>query len=115
MSDVIVAVHPEYAAEPIADLRERLRRSRWADREVVDDRTQGIPLAHLRELREYWTDGHAWTGRDAHWEKALSRGQILAIFEQPALVVDEVRGFHCSVRSAGARQNQASRRPSRQE
>ena len=36
------------------DLRERLRRTRWPERETVDDWSQGIPLAYVRELCAYW-------------------------------------------------------------
>ncbi len=32
------------------DLRDRLRRTRWPDRETVPDWSQGIPLGYLREL-----------------------------------------------------------------
>ena len=32
------------------DLRERLRRTRWPERETVDDWSQGVPLAYLQEL-----------------------------------------------------------------
>ena len=32
------------------DLRDRLRRTRWPERETVDDWSQGIPLAYVQEL-----------------------------------------------------------------
>jgi epoxide hydrolase len=38
----------------IADLRERLGRTRWPDPEPVDDWSQGIPLAYTQELCRYW-------------------------------------------------------------
>jgi epoxide hydrolase len=31
-------------------LRERLRQARWPEAETVDDWSQGVPLADLREL-----------------------------------------------------------------
>jgi hypothetical protein len=34
----------------IADLRERLRRTRWPEPEPVDDWSQGLPLAYAQEL-----------------------------------------------------------------
>ena len=34
----------------LADLRKRLRRTRWPEPEAVDDWSQGVPLAHLQEL-----------------------------------------------------------------
>ncbi|MEV6880190.1 epoxide hydrolase family protein [Amycolatopsis sp. NPDC051128] len=38
----------------IADLRERLRRTRWPEAETVDDWSQGVPLAYVRELCRDW-------------------------------------------------------------
>ena len=35
----------------------RVRRTRWAERETVSDSSQGVPLAYVRELCGYWTDG----------------------------------------------------------
>ena len=42
----------------IADLRERLARTRWPERETVSDWGQGIPLAYTQELCGYWADGY---------------------------------------------------------
>src|SRR3954465_4787432 len=44
----------------IADLRERLRRTRWPEAETVDDWSQGVPLAYVRELCDYWATGYDW-------------------------------------------------------
>jgi pimeloyl-ACP methyl ester carboxylesterase len=44
----------------LADLRDRLRRTRWPERECVDDWAQGIPLDYTRELAGYWADGYDW-------------------------------------------------------
>jgi epoxide hydrolase len=37
----------------LADLRRRLRQTRWPEREPVADWSQGVPLAYLRELCGY--------------------------------------------------------------
>jgi len=42
----------------IADLRERLGRTRWPESETVDDWSQGVPLSYQREVCEYWADGY---------------------------------------------------------
>lgn len=42
----------------IADLRDRLRRTRWPERETVADWSQGVPLAYARDLAAYWADGY---------------------------------------------------------
>ena len=49
----------------LTDLRERLKRTRWPERECVPDWTQGIPLDYTRELAAYWADGYDWRAREA--------------------------------------------------
>lgn len=44
----------------IADLRERLGRTRWPDAEPVDDWSQGIPLGYTRDLCAYWAGDYDW-------------------------------------------------------
>ncbi|WP_211280804.1 epoxide hydrolase N-terminal domain-containing protein [Mycobacterium arosiense] len=44
----------------LSNLRERLRRTRWPERQTVDDWSQGIPLAVVQELCEYWADRYDW-------------------------------------------------------
>jgi pimeloyl-ACP methyl ester carboxylesterase len=44
----------------LTDLRDRLRRTRWPDEEPVADWSQGVPLAYLRELCEYWATEYDW-------------------------------------------------------
>lgn len=46
--------------EVLADLRDRLRRTRWPDRETVTDWSQGVPLAVVQELCAYWADDYDW-------------------------------------------------------
>jgi hypothetical protein len=38
----------------ITDLRDRLRRTRWPERETVADWSQGVPLAYVQEVCDYW-------------------------------------------------------------
>ena len=47
------------------DLRDRLRRTRWPERETVEDWSQGVPLAYLRELCGYWADRYDWRASEA--------------------------------------------------
>jgi pimeloyl-ACP methyl ester carboxylesterase len=68
MADTSPAVHPFRIAVPdadLTDLRERLKRTRWPERECVPDWTQGIPLDYTRELAAYWADGYDWRAREA--------------------------------------------------
>ena len=53
---------PQAALE---DLRRRITETRWPDRETVDDQSQGIQLAKLRPLVEYWGTGYDWRKAEA--------------------------------------------------
>ena len=44
----------------LADLRERLTRTRWPERETVEDWSQGVPLAWLQALCRHWREGYDW-------------------------------------------------------
>jgi pimeloyl-ACP methyl ester carboxylesterase len=46
--------------EQLTDLRDRLRATRWPEAETVDDWSQGIPLAYVKELCHYWSDEYDW-------------------------------------------------------
>jgi pimeloyl-ACP methyl ester carboxylesterase len=49
----------------LSDLQARLARTRWPEKETVDDWSQGVPLAYLRELCAYWADGYDWSATQA--------------------------------------------------
>jgi epoxide hydrolase len=46
-------------------LHERLRGTRWPERETVDDWSQGVPLAYVQELCEYWATEYDWRAAEA--------------------------------------------------
>jgi Epoxide hydrolase N terminus len=46
--------------EDLADLRRRIAATRWPDKETVGDRSQGIQLAKLQPLVEYWGTDYDW-------------------------------------------------------
>ena len=54
MSDEIRRFTVDLPASEIADLRERLGRTRWPDPEPTADWSQGMPLAYMQELCRYW-------------------------------------------------------------
>ncbi len=49
----------------IDDLRRRLHATRWPEPELVDDWSQGTPLAYARDVCEYWADEYDWRAREA--------------------------------------------------
>ena len=60
MSDVIkpfTAAIPDPALE---DLKQRILRTRWPERETVDGWDQGIPLDYTRALADYWATDYDW-------------------------------------------------------
>ncbi|MER9431493.1 epoxide hydrolase [Mesorhizobium sp. M0408] len=44
----------------LADLRRRIKAVRWPERETVNDRSQGVQLAKLQTLVEYWGSRYDW-------------------------------------------------------
>jgi pimeloyl-ACP methyl ester carboxylesterase len=59
--------------EDLVDLRRRIAETRWPERETVPDRSQGVQLASLQELVQYW-------GTDYDWRKAEARLNALPQF-----------------------------------
>jgi epoxide hydrolase len=60
LSDAVTPFRLAVPEADLAELRERLRRTRWPERETVEDWSQGVPLAYLQELCAYWADGYDW-------------------------------------------------------
>jgi pimeloyl-ACP methyl ester carboxylesterase len=46
--------------EDLADLKRRILATRWPERETVSDDTQGVQLATIRKLADYWATHHDW-------------------------------------------------------
>jgi epoxide hydrolase len=65
MGQEILPFRIEVPEAELADLRRRLRQTRWPEREPVADWSQGVPLAYLRELCDYWADGYDWRATEA--------------------------------------------------
>ncbi len=60
MSTEIEPFHLSVPETQLADLRDRLARTRWPDRETVEDTGQGPQLAKVRALAAYWRDHYDW-------------------------------------------------------
>ena len=52
----------EYHAsdEDLADLKRRILATRWPDRETVADDSQGVQLATMQKLADYWANDYDW-------------------------------------------------------
>ena len=44
----------------LTDLKARLELTRFPDRETPTDWTQGVPLAYMQEIRDYWANRYDW-------------------------------------------------------
>ncbi|HEX8291619.1 MAG TPA: epoxide hydrolase, partial [Pyrinomonadaceae bacterium] len=53
------------AEADLAELRRRVRATRWPDQETVSDRSQGVRLASLQALVRYWGTGYDWRRAEA--------------------------------------------------
>ena len=47
------------------DLRKRIAETRWPDKETVTDQSQGVQLAKIKPLVEYWGTGYDWRKTEA--------------------------------------------------
>ena len=65
MTDAIRPYPLAFPDSALQDLRERLSRTRWPERETVDDWSQGAPLARMQALCEYWRDDYDWRAAEA--------------------------------------------------
>ena len=50
--------HVDISQDKIDDLRRRIAATRWPTKELVDDRSQGVQLATLKALADYWTSDY---------------------------------------------------------
>lgn len=66
MSEAVTPFHIDIDDAAVADLHDRLARTRWAEPETVHDWSQGIPLAYIREVCEYWRTSYDWKARQSH-------------------------------------------------
>jgi pimeloyl-ACP methyl ester carboxylesterase len=55
----------EIAEGELAELRRRIKATRWPSKELVADRSQGVQLATLQALARYWTTEYDWRKAEA--------------------------------------------------
>ena len=52
--------HVKFAEAELVDLRRRVVATRWPDKEAVTDHSQGLPLATMQKLAQYWATEYDW-------------------------------------------------------
>jgi pimeloyl-ACP methyl ester carboxylesterase len=63
-----VSIHSfrfEATQEAIDDLRRRIVATRWPSKELVQDRSQGVQLAAIQALAQFWTTDYNWRTAEA--------------------------------------------------
>jgi pimeloyl-ACP methyl ester carboxylesterase len=54
-----------FAEEQLTDLRQRIKATKWPERETVPDETQGVRLATMQALATYWASDYDWRKAEA--------------------------------------------------
>src|SRR3979490_246007 len=49
-----------FSDEALADLKRRIAATRWPEKEIVDDQSQGVQLATVQKLASYWAKDYDW-------------------------------------------------------
>ena len=91
------SIRPFHIAIPeaaLADLRTRIAATRWPDRELVSDQSQGVKLDKIQELVRYW-------GSDYDWRKAEAKLNALPEFMTRIDGID-IQFVHIKSRHPGA-------------
>jgi len=52
--------HVNFSDAELADLRRRIKATKWPERETVSDTTQGVQLATTQALAQYWATEYDW-------------------------------------------------------
>jgi pimeloyl-ACP methyl ester carboxylesterase len=59
-ADGIKPFHVHCSDETLADLKRRVAVTRWPDKEIVPDQSQGVQLATVQKLARYWSTDYDW-------------------------------------------------------
>ncbi|HEV8117499.1 MAG TPA: epoxide hydrolase N-terminal domain-containing protein, partial [Thermoanaerobaculia bacterium] len=59
-ADAIRPFKVHFSDEELADLKRRIAATRWPDREIVTDQSQGVQLATVQKLARYWANDYDW-------------------------------------------------------
>ena len=58
--DAIKPFRVHFPDETLADLKRRVAATRWPDKEIVPDQSQGVQLATVQKLARYWATDYNW-------------------------------------------------------
>ena len=72
-ADAIRPFHINVPKAKLADLRKRINATKWPERELVTDASQGVQLGTMQKLADYWA-------KDYNWRKIEARLNALPQF-----------------------------------
>ena len=58
--NLIRPFHVSVSEDALVDMRRRIAATRWPEKETVADGTQGVQLATMRKLAQYWATDYDW-------------------------------------------------------
>jgi pimeloyl-ACP methyl ester carboxylesterase len=58
--DAIRPFQVDFPASDLTDLRKRINATRWPEKEAVADASQGVQLATMQKLAQYWATDYDW-------------------------------------------------------
>ena len=50
----------EVPEEELVELRRRIAATRWPEKELVNDQSQGVQLATMQKVADYWLNEYDW-------------------------------------------------------
>jgi len=59
-ADAIRPFHVNVPETELTELRRQIKATKWPEREQVADATQGVQLATMQKLAQYWANEHDW-------------------------------------------------------
>ena len=65
MSEEIKPFKIHVSDAELDDLKRRLRAARLPEKETVDDWSQGVPLAYVKDVCQYWAEKYDWRKTEA--------------------------------------------------
>jgi len=63
--DQIRPFRVSFPGEALVELRRRITATQWPEKETVADQSQGVPLATMRKLANYWATDYDWRKAEA--------------------------------------------------
>jgi pimeloyl-ACP methyl ester carboxylesterase len=54
-----------FSEKELTDLKRRIKETRWSEKEIVNDYSQGVPQRTVQALAKYWATGYDWRKAEA--------------------------------------------------